>query len=41
MISGSPAPELRLHGKLAELDVHIDISLTHSRTMAAAVAVLR
>jgi holo-[acyl-carrier protein] synthase len=41
VISGAPAPELRLHGKLAELDVHIDISLTHSRTMAAAVAVLR
>ena len=36
-----PGPELRLHGKLAELDARIDISLTHSRTMAGAVAVLR
>jgi holo-[acyl-carrier protein] synthase len=36
-----PGPDIRLHGRLAELDVRIDISLTHSRTMAAAVAVLR
>ena len=34
-------PELRLHGKLAELGARVDISLTHSRTMAGAVAVLR
>src|SRR4051794_19309149 len=36
-----PGPEVRLHGQLAELGAQVDISLTHSRTMAGAVAVLR
>src|SRR3954451_4566975 len=36
-----PGPEVRLHGALAGLGAQVDISLTHSRTMAGAVAVLR
>src|SRR5947209_5386905 len=36
-----PGPEVRLHGALAEVGARIDVSLTHSRTMAGAVAVLR
>src|SRR4051794_7520478 len=41
VVHGPAQPTVRLHGKLAGLDARIDLSLTHSRTMAAAVAVLR
>ena len=34
-------PDVVLHGALAGHDVQIDVSLTHSRTMAGAVAILR
>src|SRR3954467_45890 len=34
-------PDVVLHGALAGLDTGIDVSLTHSRTMAGAVAVIR
>ncbi len=34
-------PSVRLHGRLAELGVEVDVSLTHSREMAGAVAVVR
>jgi holo-[acyl-carrier protein] synthase len=34
-------PSVALHGALAALDAQIDVSLTHSRTMAGAVAVVR
>ena len=40
VVSGPNAPSVALHGRLAELDADVDISLTHSRTMAAAVAVV-
>ena len=39
--SHATGPEVRLHGALAERGAQVDISLTHSRTMAGAVAVLR
>lgn len=43
VLAGAP-PTVRLHGHVAqragELGVHVDISLTHSRGMAGAVAVL-
>ena len=43
VISGAP-PTIRLHGGAArragELGVHVEVSLTHSRGMAGAVAVL-
>jgi holo-[acyl-carrier protein] synthase len=41
VVPGEAGPHIRLHGKLAQLDAHVDVSLTHSRTMAGAVAVLR
>ena len=41
VVPGEAGPDIRLHGKLAQLDAHVDVSLTHSRTMAGAVAVLR
>ena len=41
VVPGEAGPNIRLHGKLAELEARVDISLTHSRTMAGAVAVLR
>jgi holo-[acyl-carrier protein] synthase len=40
-VVGDGAPRIRLHGRLAELGVEVDVSLTHSRTMAGAVAVVR
>ena len=40
-VVGDGAPSIRLHGPLAELGVEVDVSLTHSRTMAGAVAVVR
>lgn len=44
VIAGAP-PTVRLHGgaarRAAELGVHVDVSLTHSRGMAGAVAVLQ
>jgi holo-[acyl-carrier protein] synthase len=40
-VVGDGAPRIRLHGPLAELGVEVDVSLTHSRTMAGAVAVVR
>jgi holo-[acyl-carrier protein] synthase len=36
-----PGPRVALHGRLAAVDAAIDVSLTHSRTMAGAVAVVR
>jgi holo-[acyl-carrier protein] synthase len=36
-----PGPRVALHGRLADLGVTIDVSLTHTRTTAGAVAVLR
>ena len=41
VVPGKAGPHIRLHGKLADLEAQVDISLTHSRTMAGAVAVLR
>jgi holo-[acyl-carrier protein] synthase len=41
VVPGKTGPGIRLHGRLAELGAQVDISLTHSRTMAGAVAVLR
>ncbi|HET6507711.1 MAG TPA: holo-ACP synthase [Baekduia sp.] len=38
---GGGAPRVVLHGALAERDVAIDVSLTHSRGTAGAVAVVR
>src|SRR3954447_361376 len=35
-----PGPSVRLHGALAALGARVDVSLTHSRTMAGAVAVV-
>lgn len=44
VVSGDPAPGVRLHGAAArragELGVTVEVSLTHSRGMAGAVAVL-
>jgi holo-[acyl-carrier protein] synthase len=34
-------PSVRLHGSLAELGVEVEVSLTHSRGMAGAVASVR
>ena len=36
-----PAPRIQLHGDLAARSGQIDLSLTHTRGMAGAVAVLR
>ena len=36
-----PGPRVVLHGRLADHDAIIDVSLTHTKTMAGAVAVLR
>lgn len=33
--------QVRLHGALADLDVHVDLSLTHSKFTAGAVALVR
>jgi len=41
VVRGEAGPDVRLHGKLAELGAQVDISLTHTGTMAGAVAVLR
>lgn len=44
VVPGDPAPRVRLHGAAArragELGVTVEVSLTHSRGMAGAVAVL-
>jgi holo-[acyl-carrier protein] synthase len=36
-----PGPEVALRGALAERGVRVDVSLTHSRSLAGAVAVVR
>jgi holo-[acyl-carrier protein] synthase len=41
VVPSPTGPGVCLHGALAQLDARVDISLTHSRTMAGAVAVLR
>ncbi len=44
VVPGDPAPQVRLHGAAArravELGVTVEVSLTHSKGMAGAVAVL-
>jgi len=44
VVGGGTEPALRLHGAVAEraraLGVEVHVSLTHTRTMAGAVAVL-
>ena len=41
VLAGDPAPRVALHGALADRAAEIELSLTHSRTMAGAVAVAR
>ena len=41
VVSDGGAPRIVLHGELADLDERIDLSLSHTREMAVAVAVLR
>jgi holo-[acyl-carrier protein] synthase len=42
VVSGDgPGPSIRLHGALEALGARVDVSLTHSQTMAGAVAVVR
>jgi holo-[acyl-carrier protein] synthase len=41
VVGDGPGPRVQLHGALAGLGARIDVSLTHSRTMAGAVAVVR
>jgi holo-[acyl-carrier protein] synthase len=41
VVSGVDGPRVRLHGALAELDVDIDLSLTHTGATAGAVALVR
>jgi holo-[acyl-carrier protein] synthase len=41
VVSDGGAPRIELHGALAALGRTIDVSLTHSRGMAGAVAVVR
>lgn len=41
VVATSGAPQVALHGKLADLGTPIDISLTHTSTTAGAVAVTR
>jgi len=39
--AGGGAPRVRLHGALARLGVEVEVSLTHEREVAAAVALVR
>jgi holo-[acyl-carrier protein] synthase len=41
VVPGNPAPRVVLHGALADRGVDVELSLTHSKTMAGAVAVVR
>jgi holo-[acyl-carrier protein] synthase len=41
VVSAGGAPRVVLHGALADRDVEVDVSLTHSRETAGAVAVVR
>lgn len=41
VLPGDPAPGVALHGALADRAAGIELSLTHSRTMAGAVALAR
>jgi holo-[acyl-carrier protein] synthase len=41
VVSRGAAPQIALHGALADLGVAVDVSLTHSRGTAAAVALVR
>jgi holo-[acyl-carrier protein] synthase len=41
VVSGSDGPRIVLRGVLADLGVDVDVSLTHTRGMAGAVAVVR
>jgi holo-[acyl-carrier protein] synthase len=41
VVPGNPAPQVVLRGALADNDVHVELSLTHSHTMAGAVALIR
>ena len=41
VVSGGGAPQVALHGALAGAAVAVDISLTHTRDVAGAVAVVR
>jgi len=41
VVSEGGAPRIVLHGALADRDVAVDVSLTHSRGTAGAVAVVR
>ena len=41
VVSAGGPPRIVLHGPLAERDVVVDVSLTHSRGTAGAVAVVR
>jgi holo-[acyl-carrier protein] synthase len=41
VVGDGRGPSVRLHGALGALGARVDVSLTHSRTMAGAVAVVR
>jgi len=41
VVGGGGPPRIALHGALADLGAQIDVSLTHSRGTAGAVAVVR
>ena len=41
VVSDGGAPRVALHGPLAELSIEVELSLTHTRTTAGAVAVVR
>ena len=41
VLAGDPAPQVALRGALASRSEEVELSLTHSRTMAGAVAVAR
>ena len=41
VLAGDPAPRIALRGALATREEEVELSLTHSRTMAGAVAVAR
>lgn len=41
VVPGDPAPQVVLRGALAGKTAEVELSLTHSRTMAGAVAVVR
>ena len=40
LVPGAAGVDVRLHGRLAALGTRVDVSLTHSKTIAAAVAVV-